>query len=131
MATFSRFVGTRGIPEMTGMSRRRPGHRHPGPRARLAPYRPGVESMERRELLATFFVMNNNPSGTGSLRDAINQANSMAGLDTIAFSLPSNQLTITPAANNSGPLPDIVDPVIINGTTQAPNSTTPSRMATW
>jgi CSLREA domain-containing protein len=56
--------------------------------------------------------------GTGfcTLRAAIQESNaSVADKDTIAFNLPVGQLTIKPTAA----LPDITDPVIIDGTTQA------------
>ncbi len=39
----------------------------------------GVERLERREVLATFLVVNTNDIGVGSLRDAILQANATAG----------------------------------------------------
>src|ERR1043166_6920922 len=62
---------------------------------------------------ATFVVSNVNDSGAGSLRQAILDANSTPGLDTIAFQLVGS-FTITP----SSALPSISDPVIIDGTTQ-------------
>lgn len=49
-----------------------------------------------------------------SLREAIEAANSNPGLDTISFDLPDQTRTIFPLT----PLPDITDPVIIDGTTQ-------------
>ncbi len=50
-----------------------------------------------------------------TLREAINAANAQAGLDTISFDIPSGfGFTIQPVA----PLPEITDPVIIDGTTQ-------------
>ena len=42
-------------------------------------------SLENRLLLTAFTVMNTNDSGTGSLRDAVNQANTDGGADTITF----------------------------------------------
>ncbi len=44
-----------------------------------------VEALEDRRMLAVFTVTNNGDSGAGSLRDAITQANTMAGADTINF----------------------------------------------
>ncbi|QDU03547.1 hypothetical protein V6x_32680 [Gimesia chilikensis] len=44
-----------------------------------------AESLEDRTLLTTFTVENLDASGTGSLADAIDQANANAGLDTIVF----------------------------------------------
>src|SRR5579871_1732206 len=49
--------------------------------------RPGLEALEDRMLLSTFFVTNTNDSGPGSLRQAILNANQHAGLDTIAFNI--------------------------------------------
>src|SRR5262249_17842731 len=77
--------------------------------------RPLVEAMEARRLLATFTVANTNDSGPGSLRQAILDPNSREGLDGIAFSIPGAGVhTIHPV----GELPEITDPVIIDGTTQ-------------
>ncbi len=71
---------------------------------------------------AVFTVINVNNSGAGSLRDAITQANATAnvgGPDEIHFAIPGTGLhTISPTAN----LPDITDPVIIDGYTQAGSS---------
>jgi len=69
---------------------------------------------------ATFTVSSNADPGDGicdescTLREAILAANDTAGADTIAFSLPSDELTITPTT----PLPPITDSVTIDGTTQ-------------
>ena len=63
---------------------------------------------------ATFTVTNTNNNGTGSLRQAILDANSTAGLDTITFGIGSGTQTISPLTA----LPTITDPVIIDGTTQ-------------
>ncbi|MGH2811473.1 MAG: Calx-beta domain-containing protein [Actinomycetota bacterium] len=53
-------------------------------------------------------------SGTGSLRQAITDANSDPDLDVIEFSIGSGEKTISPAT----PLPDITAPVTIDGTSQ-------------
>ena len=124
-AVVCRPVENRGIPGGDRISSRRTGPRHPGSRARLARCRPGVEAMERRQLLATFSVINNSPAGTGSLRQAIIDANGSMGLDTIDFRLPGGQTTITPGAMNNGPLPTITGPVILDGATQAGYTGTP------
>lgn len=67
-------------------------------------------------------VTNTNPSGDGSLRDAIRCANLNAGLDTITFNIPGpGPHTIRP----TGDQPTILDAVIIDGYTQpgaAPNT---------
>src|SRR4051812_43367732 len=77
--------------------------------------RPRLEALEGRQLLATFTVTNVDDSGTGSLRDAIAQANAASGLDTIAFDVPgAGAHTITPTS----PPPDVTDPAIIDASTQ-------------
>ena len=73
---------------------------------------------------ATFTVTNTADSGAGSLREAINQANAAAGLDTIAFNVSgagcdgSGVCTIAPATA----LPIIQDTVVIDGYTQPGSS---------
>jgi len=65
--------------------------------------------------LMTFTVTNTNDSGSGSLRQAILDANANAGADMIDFNIPGAGVhTITPASA----LPTITDPVTIDGTTQ-------------
>ena len=69
---------------------------------------------------ATFTVNSSADPGDGNcdesctLRDAILAANDTAGADTIAFNLPSGELTITPTT----PLPPVTDSATIDGTTQ-------------
>ena len=64
---------------------------------------------------STFVVTNTGDSGTGSLRQAILDANAHPGADTIVFNIPGSGLhTITP----STALPTISDPVTIDGSTQ-------------
>jgi hypothetical protein len=85
-------------------------HRRPGPTPRLR-----LESLEDRATPATFTVTNTADSGTGSLRDAITQANNTSGADVIDFAIPGAGVhTITPASA----LPTITDPLTIDGTTQ-------------
>jgi hypothetical protein len=63
-------------------------------------------------LLAAFTVTNTNDSGAGSLRQAILDANSLAGLDTITFNIAgAGPHTITPTSA----LPTITDAVLIDG----------------
>lgn len=64
---------------------------------------------------ATLVVTNANDGWDGTFRQAITNANTMPGLDTIAFEIPgsgAHTLIVTSA------LPAITDPVVIDGTTQ-------------
>lgn len=72
-------------------------------------------------LMATFTVTNTNDSGAGSLRQAILNANSLGGTDTITFSIGSGVQTIV----LSSILPSITDTVIIDATTQSGYSSSP------
>ncbi|MDT4966095.1 MAG: hypothetical protein QOJ64_832 [Acidobacteriota bacterium] len=69
----------------------------------------------------SFTVTNTNDSGPGSLRQAILDANSAAGADTINFSIGSGLQTIAPLS----PLPTVTDPVVIDGSTQPGFAGTP------
>ena len=65
---------------------------------------------------STLVVTNTNDSGPGSLRQAIFDANDAGPRDTITFNIPgSGPHTIRPTTRN---LPDITQPVVIDGTTQ-------------
>lgn len=66
------------------------------------------------EAAATFVVTNTGDGGAGSLRQAILDSNATPGVDMIAFNINSGQQTIAPTSS----LPDISDPVVIDGTTQ-------------
>ncbi len=69
---------------------------------------------------ATFTVTNTNDSGAGSLRQAITDANSTGGADTIEFNIVGSGLhTIQPASE----LPEITEALIIDGYTQTGAST--------
>lgn len=70
---------------------------------------------------ATFLVTSTNDSGSGTLRQAILDANALAGTDRIHFSLTRPGLTISVAT----PLPAILDPLIVDGTTQPGVGTEP------
>ena len=63
----------------------------------------------------SFVVTNDNNHGPGSLRDAILNANASAGKDTITFNIPGSGVKVI---NLSTALPEITDPVVIDGTTQ-------------
>jgi photosystem II stability/assembly factor-like uncharacterized protein len=62
-----------------------------------------------------FVVTNANDHGTGSLRQAILDANATPGLDTITFNIPGPGIQ---TINLVIGLPDITDPVTIDATTQ-------------
>jgi titin len=85
--------------------------------------RPGIEVLEDRCLLATFVVLNTgdnggvNPAphaGTGTLRQAIVDANATAGANTIQFQIGKGAQTIKLAAA----LPALTGTVVLDGTTQ-------------
>jgi Bacterial Ig-like domain (group 3) len=90
-------------------------HERRGPRARRKPCEVRFESLEGRLLLSTFTVLNADDSGTGSLRQAILDANGATGMNTIAFNIPGTGVhTIAPLSA----LPTVTAPVIIDGYTQ-------------
>src|SRR5581483_7828094 len=62
-----------------------------------------------------FTVKNTNDGGSGSLRRAINDANQTAGKDTIAFAIQGSGVHVIQPAS---PLPPLMDPVLIDATTQ-------------
>ncbi len=65
---------------------------------------------------ATYTVVNTNDAGSGSLRDAITQANTnISALDTIEFSIASAGVKVIRPLTA---LPTIIDAVTIDGTTQ-------------
>ncbi|SRR6266496_5297828 len=68
---------------------------------------------------AVFTVTNTADSGSGSLRQAILDANSNSGADTIAFAIPGSGVHTIPLFSA---LPQITDPVLINGYTQPGSS---------
>src|SRR5690242_20334285 len=75
-----------------------------------------IFSSQIAQAAATFTVININDSGSGSLRQAILDANNTVGVDTIQFNISgSGTRTITPLSA----LPTITESVIIDGTTQS------------
>jgi uncharacterized repeat protein (TIGR01451 family) len=91
------------------------GPRRFGIRPRSHHYRPDVEAMEARQLLATFTVTGTGDSGGGTLRQAILDSNASPGPDLINFAIaPGGVRTIRPTA----PLPDLTDPVVLDATSQ-------------
>ena len=91
-----------------------PSSRDPRPAPRVS-YRPRCEVLEDRSVPSTFTVTNTNNSGAGSLRQAILYANATAGADLISFNVGGGGVqTISPTSI----LPQVIDPVTIDGTTQ-------------
>lgn len=70
---------------------------------------------------ATFVVTNTNDTGPGSLRQAMLDANANPGLDSINFNIAGPSRLIQPLLS----LPDITDPVLIDGSTQPGFAGTP------
>jgi len=66
-------------------------------------------------LAADFVVTNTNSSGPGSFSQAITDANAVPGRDNIVFNIPGAGVHII---NATTALPEITDPVIIDGYTQ-------------
>src|SRR5262245_43378446 len=64
----------------------------PSPRRRRV--LPRVEALEDRTVPSTFTVTNTNDSGDGSLRQAVLDANALAGPDAINFALAPTDHTI-------------------------------------
>jgi uncharacterized repeat protein (TIGR01451 family) len=78
-----------------------------------------MELLEDRQLLAVFTVSNTADSGTGSLRQAILDANSASGAVKIVFNIPGTGVhTIDPLTD----LPAISTPMTIDGYTQPGSS---------
>src|SRR5262245_27939664 len=74
-----------------------------------------VEQLESRDTPSVFNVVNTNDNGLGSLREAINQANSNPGADLIQFEIPGEAIH-TISLNSA--LPAITDRVTIDGYSQ-------------
>src|SRR4051812_13878633 len=77
-----------------------------------------VRDLEARSLPAVYTVANLNDGGTGSLRQAVLDANANSGADTINFApqvkgsilhLTSGQLTVTDALTIAGAEPQYLD----------------------
>jgi hypothetical protein len=73
-----------------------------------------ISVLLNQNTVAPTIVTNNNDSGPGSLRQAILNANANPGLDAITFGIGTGAQTITPLSA----LPEITDPVVIDGSTQ-------------
>src|SRR3989442_11520083 len=81
-----------------------------------------IELLESRRLLWTFTVTSLLDHGGGTLRWAIEMANSHAGQDTIAFNLLGSQPILTrgtvPTIDLTSALPAVAGEVLLDGTTQ-------------
>ena len=75
----------------------------------------------RTHAAVTFVVTNINDSGPGSLRQAILDANANPGLDSIHFNISGPSRRIQPVIG----LPGILEPVVIDGSTQPGFAGTP------
>src|SRR5262245_33981172 len=89
----------------------------PCPVPRRRGVRPGVETLEARDVPAVFLVTNTDDSGGGTLRQAILDANNTpnaGGPDQIRFDIsgPSTEIFLNSA------LPNVTEAVVIDGTTQ-------------
>ncbi len=80
-----------------------------------------VEELEGRDAPAVYTVANIDDTGAGSLRQAILDANSNPGPDTIEFAIGTGVQTIAPLSA----LPTITAAVTIDGTTQPGYAGTP------
>lgn len=70
----------------------------------------------------TFYVVNTNSSGTGSLCQAFEDANNNPGFDTILFNINGQPPFIIKLTNA---LPELLEPVFIDGTSQPGYSNSP------
>src|SRR5208337_317346 len=79
----------------------------------------GTSAFSAAQTVADLYtVINTNPSGLGSLNQAIVNANAHVGLNTITFAIPgSAPFVIQPTS--ALPLPAISDPVVVDGTSEA------------
>ena len=99
--------------------------------SRVALSEPGQRSY--RDLLDTFVVTSTADSGSGTLRQAILDANALPGQDTISFQLPIGRADIVPGyagvttytINLASDLPDITGELLIDASTQDPMATEP------
>ncbi len=76
-------------------------------------------------LLNAFTVTNTNDSGAGSLRQAIIDANALAGTDTIQFNIGGPLVGGVHTINLASALPTITDSVIVNGWSEPDFTSTP------
>jgi len=80
-----------------------------------SPCRPALELLEDRTAPAGFTVTSTTDSGAGSLRQAILDANTAGGSNTISFNISGSGVQTIQVSSE---LPALSSPVIIDGTTQ-------------
>src|SRR5262249_25175112 len=80
--------------------------------------RPALEALEDRSVPTGFVVTTAADSGSGSLRQAILDANANAGPDSIDFAIRTAS-NVPPVIALSTPLPTLTDPVVIDGRTES------------
>src|SRR4051812_21716514 len=110
-------VGTWLLRQLARLSFRRyvPRRRRSSRRPPVLTFKPVWQLLEDRRLLSAYLVTTTADSGTGSLRQAILDANANPGSDTINFSVGGGgRQTITPVTA----LPNLTGLVVIDGTTQ-------------
>ena len=92
-----------------------------GPSRKRNPVSLDCEQFEDRLLLSTLLVTNTADTGSGSLRQAILDANLASGKDTIDFNIPDNQtgLYVINLNTTSGALPPISDVLTLDGTSES------------
>ncbi|MDB5353523.1 MAG: Cna domain protein [Planctomycetota bacterium] len=102
------------------MRRRLFGLESAGPRGRRkSASRPRIEALEDRRLLTTFFVLNTNDNGEGSLRKAILDANGNVGSDVINFNISGTG--VHTISLTTGALPTITDTALLDASSQPTN----------
>src|SRR5262249_10491066 len=81
-----------------------------------------LEPLEGRLLLNTYMVTNTNNAGSGSLRQAILDANAHPGFDDIRFNIPGGGVHTIQLTSG---FPDITDTLYIRGNSQPGYNGTP------
>jgi len=76
----------------------------------------GLLCLAAAAFAADFTVTNTSDQGPGSLHQAITDANAAAGSDRIVFSIPGSGIHVIDVSGNA--LPEITDPLIVDGYTQ-------------
>src|SRR5438128_2493907 len=107
------------------------GYRISWPRKKTIPhYRPHIEPLEVRVVPSTFIVLNTSDTGAGSLRQALLDANTSSGADTITFNIPTTDAGYDASAGTwtvapTSALPIITEAVSLDATTQPGYTSSP------